>query len=146
MVYLCSPPYFTYWPYISIPHGWIYMCIFCQKGKDDPIKIFSWGMFFVEHASSTIIIYNQVSLGASYTVRSKELYVLWAAEHRLSAKSYRGDNGVYKLEVFKKNLALRQQNISYSGVGVHVKNRVIEGSIQKLVTSARTMMLHQALL
>ncbi len=51
---------------------------------------------FVDHASGVIKIHHQVSLGASDTVRSKELHELWAAEHGVSVKSYRGDNGVYK--------------------------------------------------
>ena len=36
--------------------------------------------------------------------------------------------------------------MSYSGVGTHGKNGVTERAIQPIVTSARTMMLHQALL
>ena len=47
-----------------------------SRGKKDTTKIYSGSTVFVDHASSTIIIYNQVSLGASDTVRSKELYKL----------------------------------------------------------------------
>ena len=36
--------------------------------------------------------------------------------------------------------------MSYSGVGAHVQNEVAECAIQTIVTSTRTMMLHQALL
>ena len=61
-------------------------------------------------------------------------------------KCYRGDNGVYKTKMFKEDLALRHQKMSYSGVGTHGKNGVAERVIQTVVTSARIIMLHQALL
>ena len=92
-----------------------------SKGKEDPSKIYSGGTVFVDHASSTIIIYNQVSLGTSDNVRSKELYELWAAENEVSVKYYRGDNFVYKSKVFMDDLKLSHQNMSYSGVGAHRK-------------------------
>ena len=61
-------------------------------------------------------------------------------------ESYRGDNGVYKSKEFKDDLIARQQIMSYSGVGVHGQNGVSERGISTVVNSARTMMLHQALL
>ena len=115
-----------------------------SKGKEDPSKMYSGGTVFVDHASSTIIIYNQVSLGASDTVRSKEIYELWAAKHGVSMKCYRGGNRVYKTKMFKEDLALKHQKMSYSGVGAHGKKWVAERAIQTVVTSARTMILHQA--
>ena len=117
-----------------------------SKGKEDPEKMYSGGTVFVDHASGVIKIHHQVSLGASDTVRSKELHELWASEHGVSIKSYRGDNGVYKSELFKDDLKQRHQKMSYSGVGAHGQNGVAERAIQTVVTSARTMMLYQALL
>ena len=58
-----------------------------SRGKEDPTKIYSGGTVFVDHASSTIIIYDQVSLGASDTIRSKDLYEVWTAENGVSVKS-----------------------------------------------------------
>ena len=104
------------------------------------------GTVFVDHGSGVIKIHHQVSLGASDTVRSKELHELWAAEHGVSVKNYRGDNGVYKSKLFKEDLEQRHQKMSYSGVGVYGQNGVAERAIQTVVSSARTMMLHQALL
>ena len=116
------------------------------RGKEDPQKMYCGGTVFVDHASGVIKIHHQVSLGESDTVRSKELHELWAAEHGVSVKSYRGDNGVYKSQLFKEDLEQRHQKMSYSGVGAHGQNGVAERAIQTVVTSARTMMLHQALL
>ena len=52
-------------------------------------------IFFVDHACGLIIIYNQMSLGTSDTICSKELYELKVQEFGIMVKSYRGDNGVY---------------------------------------------------
>ncbi len=94
------------------------------RGKEDPQKMYCGGTVFVDHASGVIKIHHQVSLGAS--VRRKELHELWAAEHGVSVKSYRGDNGVYKSKLFKEYLEERQQKMSYSGVGAHGQNGVAE--------------------
>ena len=101
---------------------------------------------FVDHASGVIKINQQVSLEFSYTVRSKEIHELWAAEDSVSIKSYRGDNCVYNSKLFKEDLEERQQKMLYSGVGAHGQNGVAERAIQTVVTSAFTMMLHQDLL
>ena len=53
---------------------------------------------------------------------------------------------MYKSKAFKDDLELRGQSMSFSGVGVHQQNGVAERSISTVVNSARTMMLHQALL
>ena len=116
------------------------------EGKEDPQIMCCGGTVFVEHASGVIKTNHQVSLGASDTIRSKELHELWAVEHGVSIKSYRGDNGVYKSKLFKEDLEERQQKISYSGVGAHGQNRVPERAIQTVVASACTMILNQGLL
>ena len=60
--------------------------------------------------------------------------------------AYRGDNGAYKSKEFKRDIAKRGQTISYSGVGIHQQNGVTERGISIVVSFARTMILHQALL
>ena len=91
-------------------------------------------------------MFHQVSLGATDTVRSKGLYEQEAADMGVEILSYRGDNGVYKSKKFKDDLLIRHQTMTYSGVGVHGQNGVAERGISTVVNSARTMMLHQALL
>ena len=53
---------------------------------------------------------------------------------------------MHESQLFKEDLEQRQQNIFYSLVGTHGQHGVEERVIQTVVTSARTMMLHQALL
>ena len=62
------------------------------------------GIVMVDHASGVIKIYHQVSLGASDTVRSKEVHELWALEYGINVKTYRGNNGEYKSALFKEDL------------------------------------------
>ena len=116
------------------------------RGKEDPQKIYCGGTLFSDHASSKIEMYHQVSLGATDTVRSKNLYEQEAAEVGVKISSYKGDNGVYKSKEFREDLLARQQTMAYLGVGVHGQNGVAERGISTVVNSARTMMLHQALL
>ena len=104
------------------------------------------GTLFSDHASSKIDVFHQVSLGATDTVRSKNAYEIQAAEMGVRIQHYRGDNGVYKSKEFKRDLTDREQTMTYSGVGVHGQNGVAERGISTVVNSARTMMLHQALL
>ena len=64
----------------------------------------------------------------------------------IKIKKYHGDNGVFKAKSYKEDLEKRHQEMSFSGVMAHGHNSVIERAIQTVVHSARTMMLHQAIL
>ena len=105
----------------------------------------SEGTIFVNHASGFVKIYNQVSLGAADTVRSKERYEHQTAEVGLKIKEYLGDNMLYKCILFTEAVEKRHQSISFSGVGDYGKNSVAERAIQTIVSLSRTMMLHQDL-
>ena len=104
------------------------------------------GSLFNYHASSRIDVFHQVSLGASDTIRSKGLYEQQAEEVVVKVLTYRGDNGVSKSKDFKDDLARRGQTKTYYSVGEHDQNGVAERGIPIIVNSARTTMLHQALL
>ena len=100
----------------------------------------------VDHASSVIIIYNQISLGSTNTIRSKDIYELQASELGIRLSTSRGDDIIYKLAPFQDELKKIYQNISIPGIGVYVKNKVHKRAIRKVVNSVRTMMLNQALM
>ena len=51
-------------------------CLSNTRRKEDTRRIYCGGTVFVDHASGVIKINHQVSLGASDTVRSKELHEL----------------------------------------------------------------------
>ena len=83
----------------------------------------------MDHATSKIDVYHQVSLGGSDTVRNKELYGQKAKEYGVKIQSYRGDNGVFKYQVFQEDIKKRDQLLTFSGVGTHGQNGVVERSI-----------------
>ena len=116
------------------------------KGKEDAKKMLSRGTLFVDHAIGYIKIYNQVSLGASDTVRSKELFELHAWEVVIKVKKYHEDNGVFKAKAYKEDFKKRHQEMSFSGVGAHGQTDVAERAIQTVVHSARTIILYQSIL
>ena len=118
----------------------------CTKGKEDPSKMFCGGSLFVGHATSMVKVYNQVSLGTSDTIRAKQMYEAQENEIGVTVKHYHGDNGVYTSKAFQEDLENKHQSMSHSGFGAHDQNGVAERAVQKVVNSARAMMLHQALL
>ena len=101
---------------------------------------------FIDHTTSKVDIHYRVSVGASDAVQYKELYEQEAMECGGLIQSYRGNNSAFKTKTFKDDIRKRKQLITLSGVGTHGQNGVVERAIQKTVNSARTMMLHQALL
>ena len=100
----------------------------------------------MDHATGRIDIYNQVSLGASDTIMSKELYEAKALGFGITDRCYRGDNGVYRSKSFMDNLYKRKQHMSVYGAGAHGQDDVSEQSIQTTFNFTQIMMLHQALL
>ena len=82
------------------------------KGKEDPLKIYTGGTLFVDHATRYVKIYNQVSLGTTDTVRSKELYELHIWELGIKVKKYHGDNDVFKAKAYREDLECLNLTIS----------------------------------
>ena len=72
------------------------------RGKDDPKGMYSGGTLFVDHTSGYIKPYNQVLLGASDTVRIKELFEIHSSEMGVKAKSYHGKTVYIKLKPTEK--------------------------------------------
>ena len=89
------------------------------RGKEDPKKIFSGSTLFVDHIMGYIKICNQLPLGVSDTVRSKELYELHAWEMGIKIKKNHGDNRLFKAKAYKEDLEKRHQEISFSEVCIH---------------------------
>ena len=117
-----------------------------SKGKDDPKNMYTGGTLFMNHVTRYTKTCNQVSLGISGTVRSKELFGINTSDQGIKVKTYHEDNGSFKVEAYNDDLEKRQQGISYAGVGSHGQDGVVERAIQIVFHSTRIMMLHQALL
>ena len=72
----------------------------------------SGGSVFIYHTTSFRKVYNQVSLGASDTIRAKEMYKAQANEIYIETKIYHGDNGIYKSKQFKDDQDRRHQTMT----------------------------------
>ncbi|GFH61161.1 hypothetical protein CTEN210_17637 [Chaetoceros tenuissimus] len=83
-----------------------------------------------------------VSLGAAETIRSKHAFERDAIKHGVMIHQYRGDNGVYQSNEFKKDLQTFSQHMDYCGVGAHHQNGVAERGIRTVSEAARAMMIH----
>ena len=74
------------------------------RGCEDSHDIYCGGTIFVDHVWAKIDVCHQVSLGASDTVRNKELYEKRTGGFGIEVKSYRGDNGVLKSRPFNDDV------------------------------------------
>ena len=83
---------------------WVKCHLHHTKGKEDTQQIYYDGNICVDHASSLISIYNQLTLGATDTIRSNDLYELQAYELCIKLSSCRGDNGIFKSTLFQSGL------------------------------------------
>lgn len=70
----------------------------------------------MDHDTSYVKIYNQVYLGASDNVRSKDSYELLTKDLGIRVKNYYGGYRIFKSNVNRDNLELRHQDMTYFGV------------------------------
>lgn len=69
-----------------LPYNW---------GQEDPKDIHLGGILFMDHGWGLILIYNQVSSGATYTIHSKEQIELETEGLEVTLHIYHADNGIY---------------------------------------------------
>ena len=111
-------------------------------GKESVEKQYVGGTVFIDEASEYVHVENQVSLGAHETVRSKHKFEREAIRNGILIRGYRGDNGVYKTNLFKQSCQEMNQTLTFSGVGAHHHNGVAERCIRTISTCARALLLH----
>ena len=119
--------------------------LFHTRGKEQSHEQYSGGTTGVDHASGYIFHRHQVSLRTVDTIKSKHVWEHWARQCGVPIKHYHSDNGVFDSKDFKHDVQLRNQSISFSGVGAHHQNSVAKRSIRTVVELARTMMIHSAM-
>ena len=85
----------------------------------------------------------QVSLRTGETVTGKHEFEKIAAQANVKIKSFRADNHPFRSKEFLADLEVQGQSITYSGVGAHFQNGVIERAQQTVCSWARAMMMHQ---
>jgi hypothetical protein len=114
-------------------------------GREPWFHRYVGGSLFTDHASGFVKIYNQTSLAAADTIRSKRRFEQEAGLNNVSIKRYHCDNGVFKAVEFLNEMEQLGQTITFSGVGAHHQNGKAERAIKTMFFRARTMMLHASL-
>jgi transposase InsO family protein len=97
---------------------------------------------WVDHFSKFLYAHCQEDATVKSTLESKVGFESFAQRYNVSLKHIHSDNGVFALKVFKDHVEASDQHQSFSGVGAHWQNGVIERFIGVITTRARTMLLH----
>jgi hypothetical protein len=113
-----------------------------SEGKEPFGNKYAGGTIFYDHASGLIRCIHQVSLHASDTIVSNNIFEREAKLCGAQISSYHGDNGVFKSKEFTQSLQSLDQSIHLSGIGAHHQNGVAERAIQTVTERARTMICH----
>ena len=111
-------------------------------GKENESEHFVGGTIYINEAGGLVFMQHQVSLGAAEMIQGKHLFEREAETCGVSICNYHGDNGIFKVAEFVKDLNDRGQTIKYSGVGAHHQNGVAEHVICTIFESTRAMLLH----
>ena len=80
---------------------------------------YTCGTLFIDHATSKIFNFCQISNNAQDTIRSKRQLEQLASAEGFQIKKYHTDNGVFAADEFKVECERLGQKIDYSGVGAH---------------------------
>jgi hypothetical protein len=112
------------------------------KGQEPGHTQYRGGTIFVDHASGFVFTGHQVTLAASDTIRSKDLFEACLKDHGVRTVSYHCDNGVFTSAEFTSHLRDQETGYRLSGVGAHHQNGIAERAIQTVVWNARTMLSH----
>ena len=115
-------------------------------GREPDRNKFCGSSVFVDAASGFIHVEHQVTLNASDSILAKEGFERMALDYGVNIESYHTDNGIFKSQAYVKHLHDNNQSIRYSGVGAKWQNGAAENAIRIVVTKARTMMIHAAMM
>ena len=97
---------------------------------------------FVDNHSSFAFVYMMRSLSTEETMSAKQAFERLAHSHGVKVLNYRADNGRFSDSSFKKDCELKNQGLTFCGVGAHHKNGIAERMIQTLTLSALAMLVH----
>ena len=115
------------------------------KGKELEALKYCSGTLFVDHATSRIFAFHQVSLSATDTIISKRKIELEARSCGVEIKSFHTDNGIFKSREFEQDLYNNEQRTERCAVEAHHQNGKAGRNIQTVQNMARSMLLHASL-
>ena len=105
-------------------------------------KRYRYVTVFVDQATDFTYCYFQKSDSAEETIEGKEAFERKAAEHGVKILHYHADNGVFASKLWRSHCLIKQQGLTFAGVGAHHQNGRAENKIRQLQSQGRTMLIH----
>ena len=113
----------------------------CHQGKKH-IQ-YNGGTIYVDHATSLIFIFTQVSLSSGKILVVKKSFEIFARNYGITIKHIHGDNGAFKSREFKEPCESKGRTHYFSGPGAHHHNAVSEQSIHTVAYWVRATVIRQ---
>jgi GAG-pre-integrase domain len=99
---------------------------------------------FVDGYSGLSYVHLQQTTNSTETLEAKHQFEGYARTYGVQIHHYHADNGKFVETVWRDDIKNQGQTMSYSGVGAHHQNGVVEKRIRDLQDLARTSLLHAA--
>ena len=115
-------------------------------GKEASDSKFKGGCIFVDHCSGYVHIELQVKLNAPETIKAKDTFERFCADHGVVVQKCISDHGSsFDSQAYKAHLETLQQSIRHATPGGHHTNGVAERAIGTVMSIARAMLHHAAI-
>ena len=112
-----------------------------DKGQLTRARI--WGCtVFVDYAESLVNVILMKDLGKDATLAAKQEFEDRCATKGVKIEHYHADNGRFAEPAWKEDCKLKNQKLTFCGVGAHHQNAIVERKIKDLTLTARTLLLH----
>ena len=95
---------------------------------------------FVDHATGFTYVHLIKDFTGEENMDAKNAYESKAAEFGVRVKSYHGDNGRFSETLWLSDVAEKNQQVTFCGVGSHHQNGIAEKRIRDLTEYARTLL------
>eukprot|EP00804_Cyclotella_cryptica_P006358 CCRYP_010171-RA/>CCRYP_010171-RA protein AED:0.34 eAED:0.25 QI:0/0/0/1/0/0/2/0/539 len=112
-----------------------------DKGQMTRARI--WGCtVFVNYATSLVNVILMRDLGIDSTLAAKQEFENRCATKGIKIEQYHAENGQFADPAWKEDCKLKNQKLTFCGVGAHHQNAIVERKIKDLTLTARTLLLH----
>ena len=111
------------------------------KGKLT-VQCYKAATVFVDHFSGLRYIHMMTSMSSDETIKAKQAFEQFAANHFVTIEHYHADNGRFADNAFINHCSQRQQRLTYCGVNAHFQNGLAERAIRDITEVGRKQLLH----